>query len=143
MEIIFVIDSYKIKFFGNLILSLTSISARLSKNIIAFTPLRRQLVIYKEDISPINTFQSFDHSILENFYRNYFCDWFLSKEICRISQFQDTIKISSVRISSMKVLHTLFIPVKIHLTTSWSLKCTSLMDPFTSVSLKNSFNIQI
>ena len=111
MEIIFVIDSYKIKFFGNLILSLTSISARLSKNIIAFTPLRRQLVIYKEDISPINTFQSFDHSILENFYRNYFCDWFLSKEICRISQFQDTIKISSVRISSMKVLHTLFIPV--------------------------------
>ena len=111
MEIIFVIDSYKIKFFGNLILSLTSISARLSKNIIAFTPLRRQLVIYKEDISPINTFQSFDHSILENFYRNYFCDWFLSKEICRISQFWDTIKISSVRISSMKVLHTLFIPV--------------------------------
>ena len=111
MEVIFVIDSYKIKFFGNLILSLTSISARLSKNIIAFTPLRRQLVIYKEDISPINTFQSFDHSILENFYRNYFCDWFLSKEICRISQFQDTIKISSVRISSMKVLHTLFIPV--------------------------------
>ena len=56
MEVIFVIDSYKIKFFGNLILSLTSISARLSKNIIAFTPLRRQLVIYKEDISPINTF---------------------------------------------------------------------------------------
>ena len=111
MEVIFVIDSYKIKFFGNLILSLTSISARLSKNIIAFTPLRRQLVIYKEDISPINTFQSFDHSILENFYRNYFCDWFLSKEICRISQFWDTIKISSVRISSMKVLHTLFIPV--------------------------------
>ena len=111
MEVIFVIDSYKIKFFGNLILSLTSISARLSKNIIAFTPLHRQLVIYKEDISPINTFQSFDHSILENFYRNYFCDWFLSKEICRISQFWDTIKISSVRISSMKVLHTLFIPV--------------------------------
>ena len=111
MEVIFVIESYKIKFFGNLILSLTSISARLSKNIIAFTPLRRQLVIYKEDISPINTFQSFDHSILENFYRNYFCDWFLSKEICRISQFWDTIKISSVRISSMKVLHTLFISV--------------------------------
>ena len=111
MEVIFVIDSYKIKFFGNLILSLTSISARLSKNIIAFTPLCRQLVIYKEDISPINTFQSFDHSILENFYRNYFCDWFLSKEICRISQFWDTIKISSVRISSMKVLHALFIPV--------------------------------
>ena len=114
----------------------------LNQNIIVSTPLHRECLIYKEDISLINSFWFCDQIILEKLCRIYFCDWFPSEKISRILQFCNIMiisfaRISCTNISSIKLLCTLFLSVKINLTASWSLKYPSTMDPFTLVHSKN------